>query len=272
MADSLTLPAEAAATLEKLYWLFPFSRTAYAKGSTRKIVAVPVPPRPVPRRQFASASERLGQPIPDWVAGLWACRVHIGLLSNMEAAALGEYICGVDAAAHAGGAPADVIFFAGASTLFPGSNVYTDRGEEYRRGDMSSFVYGFDPKSEGADLITYLQTAKDPARRVVRADVSEFLQTQIHTMLEGDRPDEVELLGPADRPPFTLCWEDETPAMTAPLEGRLDPDAPLRVRHAKFGVGVVVAREGSGDTAKLTVEFEDGKRTILARFLAPAGD
>lgn len=43
-----------------------------------------------------------------------------------------------------------------------------------------------------------------------------------------------------------------------------------RVRHAKFGLGVVLAEEGSGGSRKLTVEFADGTRRVFdARFLEP---
>ena len=39
------------------------------------------------------------------------------------------------------------------------------------------------------------------------------------------------------------------------------------VTHAKFGPGVVLAREGAGDTAKLTIDFADTQRQLLARFV-----
>ncbi|HEY0252504.1 MAG TPA: tetratricopeptide repeat protein [Kofleriaceae bacterium] len=44
-----------------------------------------------------------------------------------------------------------------------------------------------------------------------------------------------------------------------------ESDGPRRVRHAKFGVGTVVAVSG----ANLTVEFADGKKTIASRFVEP---
>ncbi len=44
----------------------------------------------------------------------------------------------------------------------------------------------------------------------------------------------------------------------------------LRVRHAQFGEGEVVACDGSGPNAKLTVSFPRvGLKRIIARFLQP---
>ncbi len=42
------------------------------------------------------------------------------------------------------------------------------------------------------------------------------------------------------------------------------------VIHAKFGPGVVLTREGAGDTAKLTIDFADAQRQLLAKFIRRA--
>lgn len=55
----------------------------------------------------------------------------------------------------------------------------------------------------------------------------------------------------------------------APAEGDEGAARVERVRHPKFGVGVVKAREGRGDDAKLEVAFEGGVRRLLARFVTP---
>lgn len=34
-------------------------------------------------------------------------------------------------------------------------------------------------------------------------------------------------------------------------------------------IGRVVSREGTGDAAKYVVDFESGRKTVLARFLTP---
>jgi DNA helicase-2/ATP-dependent DNA helicase PcrA len=45
-----------------------------------------------------------------------------------------------------------------------------------------------------------------------------------------------------------------------------------RVRHPSLGDGVVLACEGPGRDAKVTVAFEEaGEKRVLARFLVPGG-
>lgn len=44
-----------------------------------------------------------------------------------------------------------------------------------------------------------------------------------------------------------------------------------RVTHERFGVGVVEACEGEGAACKLRVQFADGARTLLARFVRRGG-
>ena len=40
-----------------------------------------------------------------------------------------------------------------------------------------------------------------------------------------------------------------------------------RIRHAKYGVGTVLKREGSGEDAKLTVAFEHhGLKKLMEKF------
>ncbi|HET9452037.1 MAG TPA: 3'-5' exonuclease, partial [Aggregicoccus sp.] len=45
----------------------------------------------------------------------------------------------------------------------------------------------------------------------------------------------------------------------------------MRVRHESFGTGRIVATDGQGPNAKVTVEFKDvGLKRVIARFLMPA--
>ena len=63
----------------------------------------------------------------------------------------------------------------------------------------------------------------------------------------------------------------------AVLPASLKPPPPVvepfrvgaQVSHPKFGVGEIVAREGTGEQLKLTIEFADGKKILLARFVSP---
>lgn len=45
------------------------------------------------------------------------------------------------------------------------------------------------------------------------------------------------------------------------------PVAAKRFQHPKFGEGVLVAQQGAGEDAKLTIKFESGAKTLLARFV-----
>ena len=51
---------------------------------------------------------------------------------------------------------------------------------------------------------------------------------------------------------------------------RPSPGVGDAVTHAKFGPGVVLAREGAGDHAKLTIDFADAQRQLLAKFVRRA--
>lgn len=45
------------------------------------------------------------------------------------------------------------------------------------------------------------------------------------------------------------------------------PAAAKRYQHPKFGEGVLVSREGTGEGEKLTIAFASGPKTLLARFV-----
>jgi hypothetical protein len=45
------------------------------------------------------------------------------------------------------------------------------------------------------------------------------------------------------------------------------PAAPKRYQHPKFGDGVLQSQDGAGDDAKLTIKFESGTKTLLARYV-----
>ena len=57
------------------------------------------------------------------------------------------------------------------------------------------------------------------------------------------------------------------------LSDGVDPDRPvigLRVRHGQFGDGKVIACDGQGPNAKLTVDFPSvGLKRVIAKFLVP---
>jgi tetratricopeptide (TPR) repeat protein len=76
---------------------------------------------------------------------------------------------------------------------------------------------------------------------------------------KGDREGAIrdaQVASPSD--PAAKRWLDEK----APR-----PGPPRRVRHAKFGDGVVVSIAGSGADEKLTIKFAAGTKTLLRRFV-----
>jgi hypothetical protein len=56
------------------------------------------------------------------------------------------------------------------------------------------------------------------------------------------------------------------PEFKAPAKPAPAPE-PKRYRHPKFGDGVLRSQEGTGEEAKLTIEFAAGRKTLLARFV-----
>jgi hypothetical protein len=67
--------------------------------------------------------------------------------------------------------------------------------------------------------------------------------------------------------------ESSPPMRRMPKPERKPPAAPKppedikRFQHPKFGDGVLQAQEGTGPDAKLTIAFESGPKTVLARFV-----
>ncbi len=76
---------------------------------------------------------------------------------------------------------------------------------------------------------------------------------------------------------YDQTWRGSAPRFVPPRGRRPAPSAPagasamgLTVRHSVFGVGRVVAADGEGPDAKLTVRFPSvGEKRIVARFVTP---
>ena len=49
------------------------------------------------------------------------------------------------------------------------------------------------------------------------------------------------------------------------------PAPPKRYTHPKYGEGVLVSQDGTGDDAKVTIAFASGPKTLLARFVTELG-
>jgi ATP-dependent DNA helicase UvrD/PcrA len=77
--------------------------------------------------------------------------------------------------------------------------------------------------------------------------------------------------GPWDLSPRHVAAEDESQEVDLPGTGELKRGR--RVRHPRYGYGVILAQEGSGDETRLTVYFDRaGKKKFVARYadLTPA--
>jgi DNA helicase-2/ATP-dependent DNA helicase PcrA len=77
--------------------------------------------------------------------------------------------------------------------------------------------------------------------------------------------------GPWGLSPRHIAAEDESQEVNLPGTGELKRGR--RVRHPRYGYGVILSQEGSGDETRLTVYFDRaGKKKFVARYaeLTPA--
>ncbi|MCB9570132.1 MAG: hypothetical protein H6710_23480 [Myxococcales bacterium] len=233
--------------LESLYWRAPLTR--YDPLGR----LVPLDPREAPRAVFDAIAGAFGCPLPPWVAAFWACNLAVGRLADQAAGELYDHILSVDRAAHAQGAPAELRFF-------------TRQGYGDTRELLRETLWGFAP-GDDPHVVRYHHRARDPGARVERLTPMDVLDELAERALMWEAEQE-EIPLPTSRTlraPFELRWEERTPA---PEESRpAAPAGPERVRHPKFGDGEVVSRSGAGAQEKLVIDFPDGRRTLLARFV-----
>jgi DNA helicase-2/ATP-dependent DNA helicase PcrA len=74
---------------------------------------------------------------------------------------------------------------------------------------------------------------------------------------------------PVGRTTTTSTWDDEPSVEYDEDEGSVQVFRGMQVRHPKFGVGTVLAWSGAGHNMKLTLKFDAGRKTIMARFCEP---
>jgi DNA helicase-2/ATP-dependent DNA helicase PcrA len=88
-----------------------------------------------------------------------------------------------------------------------------------------------------------------------------------HIELDGDAPERPAARAPAGgrAPSIDYDFDQRAEAAGRPF---LRGD---RVAHPSLGDGVVVACDGTGGEAKVTVRFDVGEKRVIARFLRPAG-
>jgi DNA helicase-2/ATP-dependent DNA helicase PcrA len=196
--------------------------------------------------------------------------------SNAEGATVAEYLDGVSLATDAEAA----ITRGGAVTL---STLHAAKGLEF----PSVFVVGLE---EG--YLPHGQSAEDPEELEEERRLLYVGMTRAKDELTLSLADRRLVYGRVE-PRLASRFVDEIPARilerresaAAPVlrstifsrEVEEEPEAPLsrgrRVRHPRYGYGVILGQEGSGDQMRLTVYFDRaGKKKFVARYadLTPA--
>ena len=128
-------------------------------------------------------------------------------------------------------------------------------------------------------LVRWGEVYEDPDRRTLE-------RAEAHAR-EGRADEAIDLLRSETlRPPLAMRATALLRSLEATRDARRRADASRamkpresapfavgdRVRHAKLGAGTVRAVEGTGDTAKITVDLEGGPRVLRASFLVRADD
>jgi hypothetical protein len=113
---------------------------------------------------------------------------------------------------------------------------------------------------------------EEAGRRSIHVAIGQALLQDAHRRLELRELDSIIAgLGVGTAPRRKVALESLRALVGIAPRARKHAREPAveRVRHAKFGIGKVAHRAGSGDDAKLTIEFESGTKVLLARFVEP---
>ncbi len=214
--------------------------------------------------------------------------------SNAEGASVGEYLDAVSLATDVDAVPRT----RGAVTL---STLHAAKGLEFKSVYVVGLEEGYLPHGNSGDdpeeleeerrlLYVGMTRAEDRLtltladRRLVYGKVQFRTPSRfIDEMPEGALEDRIERGGRSDRATASRFASSPSPSPSAPRFARIEPEdesqepAPLgrgrRVRHPRYGYGVILAQEGSGDDTRLTVYFDRaGKKKFVARYadLTPA--
>ena len=198
-----------------------------------------------------------------------------------EDATLAEYLDSVslatDADAAAGGRGVTL------------STLHAAKGLEFPAVFLVGLEEGYVPHGQSGDdedeleeerrlLYVGMTRAKDEltlslaARRLVYGRVQPRLESRFVSEIPRESVEERTFF--ASRPAFVtthVAPEDESQEVDLPGTGELKRGR--RVRHPRYGYGVILAQEGSGEETRLTVYFDRaGKKKFVARYadLTPA--
>lgn len=100
-------------------------------------------------------------------------------------------------------------------------------------------------------------------------DALEWISSEVAEARSRERRAALAKKGPNGPKPFVEPTDEEVEGFSPILIATAGGSA-SRVRHKKFGEGVIVGVQGAGEERKLTVKFDvGGERTLLAQFLEP---
>jgi DNA helicase-2/ATP-dependent DNA helicase PcrA len=153
---------------------------------------------------------------------------------------------------------------------------FGEGGPSFRQMEPSRFLTDLPPELFGEAVAREVRAreargAPPPPPRA-RAPVIRrhpgALPGEPHIELDGEAPPERRAPPPraaGGEPSVDYAFDQRSEAAARPL-ARGD-----RVLHPSLGAGVVLACEGAGGDAKVTVRFDVGEKRVVARFLRPGG-
>ncbi|MGZ3421805.1 MAG: ADP-ribosylation family protein [Polyangiales bacterium] len=130
-----------------------------------------------------------------------------------------------------------------------------------------TLVEDFERPAEGATLLHLAVGAASPD--IVRLLLARGLDPNVKDQA-GQSPRDLAKMLWTVRPREANAMMEMfgTPEKKKPEPAKTGWEPGSKVRHAKFGEGTIVSVQGQGDEAKITVRFEIGEKTLLAKFLA----
>jgi DNA helicase-2/ATP-dependent DNA helicase PcrA len=148
---------------------------------------------------------------------------------------------------------------------------YGEGGPSWRTMEPSRFLSDLPPDLFGAEVARAVGAREAAPRGPVIRRQPGALPGEPHIELEGDLPPDE---APARRGRPAASGEPGEPVVDYEFDQR--PEAGRGfvrgdgVVHPTLGAGVVLAVDGAGKDAKVTVRFEVGEKRVLARFLGRA--
>lgn len=150
---------------------------------------------------------------------------------------------------------------------------YSEGGPSWRGTEPSRFLTDLPPELFGEDVAREVRArearaARPPAIRrhpgALPGEPHIELDELAAPAAEPRRPAGAAAPGRRGEPVVDYEFDQRPEAGRAFARG-------ARVTHPSLGDGVVLACDGAGRDAKVTVRFEAGEKRVVARFLAPAG-